>query len=149
MIRVRWYEWFLCKFGLWKVRSNRTRSRKNHSRSGNLVSGHTRMALGNTRMRCWYAYGGKPYAYGRKRWHFERKLVSGGTRKGRLLRVAYAYGIGDTRMSWARKCAIRVWEWAIRVWSWPGLGNTRMAWAVRVWAELGFSWTVVVQFLVV
>ena len=114
-----------------------------------LVSGHTRMALGNTRMSWLIRVWRRPYAYGRKRWYFERKLVSVGTRKGRLLRVAYAYGIGDTRMSWARKCAIRVWEWAIRVWSWPGLGNTRMAWAVRVWAELGFSWTVVVQFLVV
>ncbi|KAI5381255.1 hypothetical protein KIW84_UN0883 [Lathyrus oleraceus] len=68
------------------------------------------MALGNTRMRCWYAYGGKPYAYGWKRWHFERELVSVGTRNGKLLRVAYAYETGDTRMSWARKCAIRVRE---------------------------------------
>ena len=67
------------------------------------------MALGNTRMRCWYAYGGKPYAYGWKRWHFERELVSVGTRNGKLLRVAYAYGM-----------VLRVWvlaeEWAMRVW---------------------------------
>ena len=41
---------------------------------------------------------------------FERALVSVGTRNGKLLRVAYAYGIGGTRMSWARKCAIRVRE---------------------------------------
>ena len=100
----------MCEIGLWKVRSDRTRSRKAIADLRALISGHTRMALGNTRMRCWYAYGGKPYAYGWKRWHFERELVSVGTRNGKLLRVAYAYGIGGTRMSWARKCAIRVRE---------------------------------------
>ena len=58
----------LCvKIGLWKVGSERFRSKETIADLRVLVSGHTRMALGNTRMRCWYAYGGKPYAYGRKR----------------------------------------------------------------------------------
>ena len=40
----------MCEIGLWKVRSDRTRSRKAIADLRALISGHTRMALGNTRM---------------------------------------------------------------------------------------------------
>ena len=136
MIRVRWYEWFGVKLGLWTVELDRFVAEKTHSRSGKLDSGHTRMALGNTRMG-WLENGG----------------FGAGTRHTRVIRVSlewYAYGVCYTRMSERddvlnvkASLLVRVWGCgtrSIRVWGrqyaygigWEmghtrmGLGNTRM-----------------------
>jgi hypothetical protein len=143
MIRVRWYEWFCVKLGLWTVELDRFVAEKTHSRSGKLDSGHTRMALGNTRMG-WLENGG----------------FGAGTRHTRVIRVSlewYAYGVCYTRMSerddvlnvkasllvrvWGCGTrSIRVWAWAIRVWD--GRGNAPYAYGHRRYAygqTCGFS----------